>query len=192
MNGAYLSSGLRLLGAIVLDGTVLFPSQDGFAFDIVGFQVLDIVGLTDGLNQRVHLVWELGDEDHSLEMRRDGAFGCCHPGESYEDSIDGKSGIGVSRDDDVHCPFEFFVCGCDPGFAISLFKVFPGQRSEHSVNVGVLFNSLLEEVQNGCSDGWMKTEHDVSKSLVIDVEPGLDFRLVLGVMIFASFPFFSF
>ena len=61
MDGAYLSSSLRLLGTIVLvlSGTTLFPSKDSLAFDVVGFQVLNVVGLTDGLNQRAHLVWEL-------------------------------------------------------------------------------------------------------------------------------------
>jgi len=43
----------RLLeGAIVLglNGATLFKSKDSLAFDIVGFQVLNIVGLTDGLD----------------------------------------------------------------------------------------------------------------------------------------------
>jgi len=59
LDGAYLSSGLRLLRAVVLSGTALFPSKDGLAFDVVGFEILNVIGLTNGLNQRAHLVWEL-------------------------------------------------------------------------------------------------------------------------------------
>jgi len=185
LDGAYLSSSLGLLRAnrvvgLVLNGTSLFPSKDSLVFDVIGFQVLDVVGLADGLDQCVHLVREFGNKDHSLEMRRDGAFGCCHSGESYEDGIDSKSGVIVSGDDDIHHSFEFFVCGGDPGFAVSFLEVLPGQGSEHGVNIGVLFDSLLEEVQDGCSDSWMEMEHDVSESLVVYVEPGLDLRLVLG------------
>ena len=53
LNGAYLLSSLRLLEGVIvlgLNGATLFPSKDSLAFDIVGFQVLDIVGLTDGLD----------------------------------------------------------------------------------------------------------------------------------------------
>jgi len=168
------------LGAIVLNGTTLFPSKDGLTFDVIGLWVLDVIGLTDGLDQCTHLVREFGNENHSLEMRRDGAFGCCHSGESYEDGIDSKSGIGVSGDDDIHRRFEFFICGSDPRFAVGLLEVLPGQGSEHGVNIGVLFDGFLEEVQNCCSDSWVKVEHDVSESFVVDVEPGVDLGLVFG------------
>jgi len=50
LDGAYLLSGLRLLeGTVVLlgSGTTLFPSEDGLAFDVVGFQVLNVVSLTN-------------------------------------------------------------------------------------------------------------------------------------------------
>jgi len=165
---------------LVLDGTTLFPSKHSLVFDVIGLQVLDVVGLTDGLDQCIHLVREFGNEDHNLEVRRDGAFGCRHSGESYEDGINSKSGVVVSGDDDIHRSFEFFICGGDPGFAVGLLEVLPGQGSEHGVNISVLFDGFLEEVQNGCSDGWMKTEHDVSESLVVDVEPSFNLRLVLG------------
>jgi len=59
LDGAYLFSGLRLLeGTIVLglSRTTLFPSKDGLAFDIIGLQVLNIVGLTNRLDQSAHLV----------------------------------------------------------------------------------------------------------------------------------------
>jgi len=95
-------------------------------------------------------------------MRRDGAFGCCHPGKANEDGVDGKSGIGVPGDDDIHRNFKFFICCSDPGFAIGSFKELPGQGSEHSVDVSVLLHGLLEKIQNSCGDGWVETEHDIS------------------------------
>jgi len=55
------------------------------------------------------LVGEFGNENHSLEMRGGGAFGCCHSGKSDEDGIDSESGVGVSRDDNVHRCLEFFI-----------------------------------------------------------------------------------
>jgi len=126
LNSAYLSSSLRLLGAVVLSGTALFPGKDSLALDVVGLQVLDIVGLTDRLDQCAHLVRELGNENHGLKMRRDGAFGCCHSGKSDEDGVDSKSGVGVSGDDNVHRCLEFFVSGGDPGFAVGFLKILPG------------------------------------------------------------------
>jgi len=140
------SAGRLLTVVLALDGTTLFPSEDGLTFDIVGFQVLDVVGLADGLDQHTHLIWELGDEDHGLEVRRDGAFGCCHSGEADKDGINGESRIGVSGDDDVHRHLKFFVCGSDSGFTVGGFKILPSYGSEHSVDVGVFLNSFLEEV----------------------------------------------
>jgi len=148
LDGTELVSSVVVLLAIVLvlDRTTLLPSEDGLLFDVVGFQVLDVIGLTYGLDQRIHLVWELGNEDHGLEMRRDGTFGCCHPGEADEDGVNGESGIGVSRDDDIHRHLEFFVCHGDPGFAIGSLEIFPGYGSEHGGDVGVLFDGLLEKI----------------------------------------------
>jgi len=41
----------RLLAIVMaLDRTTLLPSEDSFMFDVVGFQVLDVVGLADGLD----------------------------------------------------------------------------------------------------------------------------------------------
>ena len=174
MDGAYLLSGLRLLleGAIVLslDGTTLFPGEDSLAFDIVGFEILDVISLTNGLNQRAHLVWELGYEDHGLEMRRDGAFRCCHPGEPYENGVDGKSGVGVSRNDDVHRRFELFIGGSDSGFAVSGLEELPGLGGVHGVYVVIFLHGFLEEVQDGCGDGGMKTEHDVAQGFIVNVK----------------------
>jgi len=113
-------------------------------------------------------------------MRRDSAFGCCHPGESYKDSIYGESGIGVSGNDDIHCCLEFLICGGDPRFAVGLLEVFPSQGSEHHVDVGIVLHGLLEEVQDGRGDGRVETKHDFPKGLVINIEPGVDFGLVFG------------
>jgi len=113
-------------------------------------------------------------------MRRDGAFRCCHPGESYKDSIDGENGIGIPGDDDIHRRFEFFICSSDSGFAIGLFEVLPGQGSKHGVNVGVILHGLLEEIQDGHGDGWVETEHYIPESLVINVEPEVNLGLVFG------------
>jgi len=131
---------------LTLDRTTLFPSEDGLSFDFVDLQVLDVVGLADGLDQRTHLVWEFGDKDHGLEMRGDGAFGCCHSGETNKDGVDCESRIGISRDDNVHCHLEFFVCGGDSGFTVGGFEVLPSYGSEHGGNIGVFLDSLLEEV----------------------------------------------
>jgi len=113
-------------------------------------------------------------------MRRDGTFRCCHSCKSNEDGIDRKGRVGVSGDDDVHCRLEFFIGGGDSGFTVSGFEILPSYGSEHGSNVGVLLDGLLEKVQNGCGDGWVETEHDVSQSSVIDVKPGVNLRLVLG------------
>jgi len=77
LDGAEFASSVVVSLAVVLalDGTTLLPSEDGLTFDVVGLQVLDVIGLANGLDQRIHLIWELGDEDHGLEMRWDGAFG---------------------------------------------------------------------------------------------------------------------
>jgi len=137
----------RLLAIVlVLDGTTLFPGEDGSSFDVIGFQVLNVVGLTYGLDQCVHLVWEFGNEDHSLEVGRNGAFGCCHPGEANEDGVDGESGVSVPRDYNVHCHLELFICCGDSGFAVGRFEGLPSYGGEHSVNVCVLFNGLLEKI----------------------------------------------
>ena len=75
------------------------------------------------------MIWELGYEDHGLEVRGDGAFGCCHSSETDKDGVDGEGRVGVPGDDDIHCHFEFFVRGGDPGFTIGGFKVFPSYGS---------------------------------------------------------------
>ena len=81
-----------------------------------------------------------------MEMRGDGAFGCCHPGKADKDSVNGEGRISVPGDDDIHRHFEFFVRGGDPGFAIGGLEVLPSYGSEHGGDVGVLLNSLLEEI----------------------------------------------
>ena len=183
MDGAYLLSGLRLLeGAIVLvlDRTTLFPSKDGLAFDVISFQVLNVVGLTNRLDQSTHLVGKFGDEDHSLEMRRDGAFRCCHSRKSDEDGIDRKSRVGVPRDDDFHRCFEFLIGGGNPGFAISGLEVFPCYGGEHCVDVGVLRNGFLKKVQDGCGKCWVEAKHYVPQGSVVGVKPGVNVGLVPG------------
>ena len=165
-------SASRLLAIVLaLDGTALLPSEDSLSLDIVGLQVFDVVGLADRLDQPTHLVWKLGDKDHGLEVRGDGAFGCCHPGETNKDGVDCESRVGVSGDDDVHRRLEFFVCSGDSGFAVGGLEILPGYGSEHGGDVGVLLDGLLEEVQYSRGDGWVKVEHDVPQSLVIDIEP---------------------
>jgi len=140
-------SASRLLTIVLaLDRTTLFPSEDGLSLDIIGLQVFDAVGLADGLDQRTHLVWELGDKDHGLEVRGDGAFGCCHPGETDKDGVDCESRISVSGDDNVHRHLEFFTCGSYSGFAVSGFEVLPSYGSKHGGNIGVFLDSFLEEV----------------------------------------------
>ena len=164
MNGAYLLSSLGLLEETIvlgLSGTALFPSKDSLAFDVIGFQVLNIVGLTNGLDQSAHLVGELGNKDHCLEMRRDGAFRCCHPCESDEDGIDRKGRVGVPGDDDVHRRFELLISGGDPGLAVGGLKVLRCYGSEHRVDVGVLLDGFLEEIQNSGGERWVKVKHDV-------------------------------
>jgi len=164
LDGAYLFSGLRLLEraiVLVLIRTTLFPSKDSLAFDVVSLQVLDVVSLTDGLDQSTHLVGKFGDEDHGLEMRRDGAFGCCHSCESNENGVDRNGRVGVSWDDNVLCCLEFLIGGSDSGFTVGGFKVLPGYGSEHCVNVGVLLNSFLEEVQDSCGECWVEVKHDI-------------------------------
>jgi len=181
LDGTYLFSSLRLLeGAIVLvlGGTTLFPGKDSLAFDIIGFQVLDAVGLTDGLDQSTHLIGELGDEDHGLKMRRDGAFGCCHSGESNEDGVDSEGGVGVSRNDDIHRRLELFIGGNDSGFAVSGLKELPGLGGEHGVYVVIFLHGFLEEVQDGCGDGGMETKHDIPQGFVINIEPAIDISLI--------------
>jgi len=119
------SAGRLLAIVLALNGTMLLPSENSLTLDVISFQVLDVISLADGLDQHVHLIWELGDEDHGLEMRRDGGFGCCHPGKTYEDGVDGESGIGVPGDDDIHRHFEFLIrCG-DPRFAIGALEELP-------------------------------------------------------------------
>jgi len=125
-------------------------------------------------------VGKLGDENHGLKMRRDGAFRCCHSCKSDEDGIDRKGRIGVPGDDDLHRRFEFFVGGSDSGFAVGGLKVLPGYGGKHCVYVGVLRNSLLEEIQNSRGECWMEAEHDVSKGPVVGIEPGVNLRLVPG------------
>ena len=145
MDGAKPTS--RLLSIVLaLDRATLLPGEDGSSFDVIGFQVLNVIGLTYGLNQCVHLVWKFGNEDHSLEMGRNGAFGCCHPGEADENSIDGESGVSVPRDYDVHCHLELFIRRGDSRFAVGRLEGFPGYRGEHGVDVRVLFNGLFEEI----------------------------------------------
>jgi len=183
LDGAYLFSGLRLLEGtvvLVLNGTTLFPSKNSLSFDIVSLQVLDVIGLTDGLNQSAHLVGELGNEDHGLEMRRDGAFGCCHSCKPNEDGVDCKGRVGVPGNDDVHCHLKFFIGGGDSGFTVGSFEVLPGYGSEHRVDLGVLLDGFFEEVQNSCGECWMEAKHDVPQSPIIGIEPRVNFRLVLG------------
>jgi len=91
-------------------------------------------------------VGKLGDEDHGLEMRGDGAFGCCHSCETNEDGVDRKGRVGVPRDDNVHCCLEFLIGGSDSGFSVGGLEVLPGYGSEHSVDVGVLLDSFFEEI----------------------------------------------
>ena len=179
LNGTESAS--RLLTVVLaLDGATLLPSEDGFALDIVGFKILDVISLADGLNQHAHLIWELRDKDHGLEVRGDGAFGCCHPGETDKNGVDGECGIGVPGDDNVHRYLELFVCGGYSGFTIGGLEILPGYGSEHRGDIGILLNSLLEEIQDGCGDGWMEAKHNVPQSLVVNVEPRVNFRLVLG------------
>jgi len=149
LNGAYLFSSLRLLEGtivLVLDGTTLFPGKDSLSLDIISLQVLNAVGLTNRLDQSTHLVGELGNEDHGLEMRRDGALRCCHSGKPNEDGIDCKGRVGVSGDDDIHCCLEFFIGGGDSGFTVGGVEILPSYGSKHGGNVGVLFDGLLEKV----------------------------------------------
>jgi len=183
LDGTYLFSGLRLLeGAIVLvlNGTTLFPGKDGLSFDVVSLQILNVVGLANRLDQCIHLVWKFGDENHGLEMRRDGAFGCCHSGESNEDGIDSEGWISVSRDDNIHRRLEFFVGGGDSGFAVGDLEELPGLGGEHGVDIVVFLHGFLEKVQDGCGDGGMETEHDVPQGFVVNIEPVVDISLVLG------------
>jgi len=145
LNGTKPAS--RLLTVVLaLDRATLLPSENGLALDIVGFKVLDVIGLADGLNQRAHLIWELRDKDHSLKMRGDGAFGCCHPSKADKDGIDGEGRISIPGDYDIHRHFEFFVGGGDPGFAVGGFEELPSYGSEHGVYVGVIRNSFFEEI----------------------------------------------
>jgi len=44
------SAGRLLAIVLVLDGTTLLPSEDSLTFDVVGFQVLNVIGLADGLD----------------------------------------------------------------------------------------------------------------------------------------------
>jgi len=160
LDGTEPAGGL-LTVVLTLDGTTLLPSEDGLSFDIVGLQVLDVVSLADGLDQRTHLIWEFGDENHGLEVRGDGTFGCCHSGEADKDGINGESRIGVSGDNNIHRYLEFFVCGSDPGFTVSGFEILPNYGSEHGGDVGVFLDGFLEEVQNSRGDGWVEAKHDV-------------------------------
>jgi len=119
---------------------------DSLAFDVIGFQVLNVVGLTNRLDQSTHLMGKFGDEDHGLKMRRDGAFRCCHSCKSDEDGIDRKGRVGVPGDDDIHRRFEFLVGGGDPGFAVSGLEVLPCYGSEHRVDVGIFRDGFFKEV----------------------------------------------
>jgi len=88
LNGTEPAS--RLLAVVLaLDGATLLPSKDGFTLDIIGFKILNVISLADGLNQRAHLIWELRDKDHGLEVRGDSTFGCCHPGETVRADLSG-------------------------------------------------------------------------------------------------------
>ena len=145
MDGAKPAS--RLLAVILAsDGATLFPGEDGSSFDVVSLQILNVIGLTYGLDQGAHLVWELGNEDHGLEVGRNGAFGCSHPGKADEDGVNGESGVSVPRDYDVHCHLKFFIGGSDSRFAVGRFEGLPCYGSEHGVDVCVLLNGFLEEV----------------------------------------------
>jgi len=125
-------------------------------------------------------VGKFRDEDHGLEMRGDGAFGCCHSRKSNEDGVDCMGRIGVPGDDDIHRCFEFLIGGGDSGFAVGGLEVLPCYGSEHCGNVGVFLDGLFKEVQNGRSECWMKAEHDVPQGPVIGVEPGGNLGLVYG------------
>ena len=81
-----------------------------------------------------------------MEVRGDGAFGCCHPSKTDKNGVDCKGRVGVPGDDDVHRHLEFFISGGDSRFPIGSLKVLPGYGSEHSGYVGILLDSLLEEV----------------------------------------------
>ena len=161
LDGAYLSSSLRLLeGTIVLglSRTTLLPSEDGFTFDVIGLQILDVVSLTNGLNQSTHLVGKLGDKDHGLKVRRDGAFGCCHSSKPDEDGVDSECMVSVSGDDDIHRRFEFLVGGGDSGFAVSGLEVLPCYGSKHCGNIGVflmVFSRRFKTVV--ASVGWRRS-----------------------------------
>jgi len=179
LNGTEPASRLLTI-VLALNGAMLLPSEDGLALDIVGFKVLDIVGLADGLNQHAHLIWELRDKDHGLEMRGDGAFGCCHPSKADKDSVNGEGRISVPGDYDVHRHLEFFVSGGDPGFAVGGFEELPGYGSEHGVDVGVILNGFFEEVQNSCGERWVEAKHYVPQGFIVGVEPGVNLGLVLG------------
>ena len=135
--------GTAVLG---LGRTALFPSKDGFAFDVVGLKVLNIVGLTNRLDQSAHLVGKFGDKDHGLKMRRDGALRCCHSRKADEDSIDGESGISVPGDDNAHRRFELLIGSCDSGFSVGGVEVLPSHGSEHGVDIIVLLDGFLEKV----------------------------------------------
>jgi len=169
-------------GTIVLGlgRTTLFPSEDGLALDVIGLQVLNVVSLTDGLDQSAHLVGKLGDEDHGLKVRRDSAFGCCHSSKPDEDGVNGECRVGVPGDDDVHGRLEFLIGGGDAGFAVGGLEVFPCYGSEHCGDVGVFLDGLFEEVQNGRGKCWMEAEHDVPQSPVVGIEPGGNLGLVGG------------
>jgi len=137
----------RLLAVVLtLDGATLFPGEDGSSLDVIGLQVFDVVGLTYRLDQCAHLVWELGNEDHGLEVGRNGAFGCCHPGKADENGVNGESGVSVPRNYDVHCHLEFFISGSDSRFAVGRLEGFPGYGGEHGVDVCVLLDGFLKEV----------------------------------------------
>jgi len=68
LDGAYLSSSLRLLRASGTIGEILFPTVDDHLFDLVTVQLVDVVCLADELDEGDHRGRHFGDEYHHLEM----------------------------------------------------------------------------------------------------------------------------
>jgi len=68
LDGAYLSSSLGLLRASGVVGKILLPTMDGHLFYFVTVQLVDVVCLTDELDESGHRRRHFGDEYHCLEV----------------------------------------------------------------------------------------------------------------------------
>ena len=125
MDGAYLSSGLRLLGVNGTVGEFLFPTVDDHFLDLVTVQFVDVVCLADELDEGGHGGWHFGDENHCLKVFWENTFQGGHSCEMGDNFFQCKRRVGVIGNGGGHRACELLVDGGDTWLSIFFLQSLP-------------------------------------------------------------------